>query len=70
MKVVSVEKLLYSVREGAAVIGTGKSKMWELVSRGDIESVKVDGLRKIPADALRAYVEGLRSKHSPDRASA
>jgi excisionase family DNA binding protein len=56
-----VERLLYSVPEGAALIGTGKSKMWELVARGEIESVKVDGLRKIPADALTAYVERLRA---------
>lgn len=59
-----MEQLLYSVREAAAIVGVGKSKMWELVARGEIESVKVDALRKIPAGALTAYVERLRAAQS------
>jgi hypothetical protein len=35
--------------------------MFELIARGEIESVKIGRLRKIPADALAAYVERLRA---------
>jgi len=63
-EVTGVEQLLYSVREAAGIVGVGKSKMWELVARGEIESIKVDALRKIPADALTAYVERLRAEQA------
>jgi excisionase family DNA binding protein len=62
--VTGVEQLLYSVREAAVIVGVGKSKMWEIVARGDVESVKIDALRKIPADALTAYVKRLRAEQS------
>jgi excisionase family DNA binding protein len=68
--VAGVEQLLYSVREAAEIVGVGKSKMWELVGRGEIESVKVDALRKIPADALTSYVKRLRAEQAVDAVPA
>jgi excisionase family DNA binding protein len=66
----AVEQLLYSPREGAAIIDVGRSKMWELIARGEIESVKIDGLRKIPAEALTTYVERLRAKSASETVTA
>jgi excisionase family DNA binding protein len=51
--------LLYRVPEAARLLALGPSKMWELIARGDIESVKIDGSRRISRDAIEAYVARL-----------
>jgi excisionase family DNA binding protein len=55
------EKLLFSPEDGAELLDIGRSQMFELISRGEIESVKIGRLRKIPREALTAYIEGLRA---------
>jgi excisionase family DNA binding protein len=55
------EKLLHSPEAAAELLDVGRSQMFELIARGEIESVKIGRLRKIPADALTAYVERLRA---------
>jgi excisionase family DNA binding protein len=55
------EMLLYSPQEAAELLGVGRSQMFELIGRGDVESVKIGRLRKIPREALTAYVERLRA---------
>lgn len=55
--------MLYRVPEAAALLSIGRSKMWELVARGEIRSVKIDGARRIPAAALSDYVERLGEEH-------
>jgi excisionase family DNA binding protein len=54
------ERLLFTVPEAAAMLGIGKSKMWELVSTGAVRSVLVHGRsRRISAQALTELVERL-----------
>lgn len=55
------ERFLYRVGEVGELFGIGRSKMWELVSRGEIESVKIDGSRRITRQAIESYVDGLRA---------
>lgn len=52
--------LTYSVPNAAKMLDIGVRKMWELVSTGRIESIKIDTSRRIPRAALVAYVESLR----------
>lgn len=54
------DKLLCSPQEAAELLGVGRSQMFELIGRREIESVKIGRLRKIPREALTAYVDGLR----------
>lgn len=54
------EQLLYRVGEAAAMLGLGKSKVWELIARNELESVKIDGARRVPAEAVADYVRRLR----------
>ena len=58
-----MEPLLHPVEEAAQLLGIGRSQMFELIARGDVESVKIGRLRRIPADALTTYVERLRAEH-------
>jgi excisionase family DNA binding protein len=53
------DRLLYRVGEAAQLLGISRSKAWELLARGDIESVKIDGARRITRDAIEAYVARL-----------
>jgi len=52
--------VLLTVAEAARRLSLSRSKVYALIARGEIESVKVDGSRRVPADALVAYVRGLR----------
>jgi excisionase family DNA binding protein len=57
-----VTKLLVSIDEGCEVVGVKRSKMYELLATGEIESVKIGKSRRIPVDALEEYVSRLRSE--------
>jgi excisionase family DNA binding protein len=51
--------LLLSVEEAAAQLRIGRSRMFDLIRRGKVLSVKVGGSRRIPYDSLQAYVDEL-----------
>lgn len=55
-----VPVLLLRVEEAARRLGIGRSSMYRLLASGDIESVRVGGLRRIPVPALDDYVDRLR----------
>ena len=51
-----MDKLLLTADEAAQVLGIGRSKVYELLASRQLASVKIGTCRRIPADALRAYV--------------
>lgn len=55
----SDERLLLSVVEAARRLGIGRTLMYELLADGQIQSVHVGRLHKVPARALDAYVARL-----------
>ena len=58
-----MEKLLLKDSEACAAIGVSRTVLWDLLRRGEIESLKIGRSRRIPADALATYVERLRSEN-------
>ena len=54
------ERLLLTVAEAARRLGIGRSLMYELLASSEVESIHVGRLRRIPADALAAYVDRQR----------
>lgn len=52
--------LLLTVEEAARRLGIGRTMCFALIASGELESVKVGSLRRIPADALAVYVARLR----------
>jgi excisionase family DNA binding protein len=48
--------MLYRVPEAARKLAISESKMWELLARGEIASLKIDGSRRVTPGALEAYV--------------
>lgn len=51
-----VERLLYRPAEAAEALGVSRSKMYELMNRGDIPWVLVGHSRRVPVDALRQLI--------------
>ncbi len=52
--------LLVPVEEAARLLGLSRTKVFSLISSGELESVKIGRLRRVPRAALDAYVAGLR----------
>lgn len=55
------EKLLYSTAEACTRLNIGKTKLFELIRSGQLESVLIGSARLIPADACTDLVDRLRS---------
>lgn len=57
-----MQKLLYRVEEAAGVLSLGRSKVYELISRGAIRAVKIDGATRIPADEIESFVARVKAE--------
>jgi excisionase family DNA binding protein len=53
------ERVLLTVEEAAERLHIGKTKTYALVKSGEIESVLIGRLRRIPIDAINAYAARL-----------
>lgn len=54
-----MSRLLLTVKEAAETLGIGRSKFYELLKRGELDSVYIDGSRRVPTSALEEYVARL-----------
>jgi excisionase family DNA binding protein len=52
-----MERMLLKPTEAAEVIGLGRSKTYELISKGQIPSVRIGKSVRVPVAALRNWVE-------------
>lgn len=52
------EKLLLKPEEAAAALGISRSRLYELMAAKLIPSVTIGRSRRVPAAALRVWVEG------------
>jgi excisionase family DNA binding protein len=56
------DRLLLTPTEAAQTLGIGRSKMYELLMAGAIESVLIGAARRVPVDSLSDYVRQLRQR--------
>jgi excisionase family DNA binding protein len=56
------QQLLYKPEDAAAVLGIGRSKVFELMATGALESVQIGRSRRVPRAACVEYVERLRKR--------
>lgn len=54
--------LLYTVAGAAKRLSIGRSSVYELLATKQLESITIGRMRRIPADALDAFVITLRSR--------
>ena len=52
-----MEQVLLKPEEAARALSLGRSKVYELLASGSLESITIGKSRRIPADALRRWVD-------------
>lgn len=62
-----ISPVLLTVEEAAGALRIGRTRMYGLLREGRVRSVKIGNSRRIPVDALHAYVKGLTEPRGPER---
>ncbi len=62
--------VLLTVEEAARRLRIGRTLCYRLIGSGELESVPVGRLRRVPADAVNDYVARLRAANRPTLAAA
>jgi excisionase family DNA binding protein len=55
---------MLSVEQAAEALGIGRTTTYALVKSGQLESVLIGRLRRIPADAIDAYTTRLEAEQA------
>ncbi|WP_214415596.1 helix-turn-helix domain-containing protein [Sphaerisporangium fuscum] len=58
----SVEKLFYRPNEAAIALGISRTAVFRLIKTGELQSIKREGYRLLPAWALRDYARALEAE--------
>ena len=63
-------RLLLTVPEAAEALAISRSKLYELIAAGLVRSVRIDGSRRVPVEALETYVATLLNREETEHAKA
>jgi excisionase family DNA binding protein len=63
-------QLLLTVPEAAKALAISRSKLYELIAAGLVRSVRIDGSRRVPVEALETYVAHLLHQEETTDAKA
>ena len=55
--------LLVTAQEAADILGVGRTKLYELINRGELRPVHIGRSLRLPVAELERFVEGLRSNN-------
>ncbi|GAA3956954.1 hypothetical protein GCM10022384_07580 [Streptomyces marokkonensis] len=58
------DRLLYDAKEVARLLSVGITTAKTLIGNGQIRSIKISRSRRVPADALREYVDRLDAEQN------
>ena len=58
-------RLLLSPVEAAKALSVSRSKLYRLLKQGRLESVRLDGNRRIPVSSLESFVRSLHLDATP-----
>ncbi len=56
------EPITVRIREACRITGIGRSKLYELIAEGEIETIKVGAMTLVPVAGLRAFIEARRER--------
>jgi excisionase family DNA binding protein len=59
-------RLLLTVPEAAEALAISRSKLYELFAAGLVRSVRIDGSRRVPIEALETYITHLIDQEAAD----
>ena len=57
-------RLLLTVPEAAEALAISRSKLYQLLATGAVDSIRIDGSRRIPVSALTDYITRLTRKEA------
>lgn len=60
-------RLVLTIEQAARRLGIGRTLMYSLVMTGEVESVTIGRLRRIPVECLAEYVTKLRTAQQTDQ---
>ncbi|WP_412103437.1 helix-turn-helix domain-containing protein [Sphingomonas sp. R647] len=60
-RIADMEPLTVRIAEACRITGIGRSKLYELIAAGEIETIKVGAITLIPLNGIRALVDRGRS---------
>ena len=63
-------RLLFTVPEAAEALAISRSKLYELLAAGLVRSVRIDGSRRVPLEALETYAATLLDQEEAIHAQA
>ena len=49
--------LLYTPKQTARLLAVSTAKAYELIARGELDSFKIDGSRRVPRAAIERYIQ-------------
>ena len=58
-----VAPVLLTPEQAAEALAIGRWKLYDLLRRGELQSFRIGGLRRIPASALVDFVAALQRRH-------
>jgi excisionase family DNA binding protein len=63
------ERVLLTAEEAAERLGIGRTFMFKLIRTGEIESVQIGRLRRVPASAIQDYATQLANRRTHTHAA-
>ena len=61
------ERMFYRVTEVAELIGCSRTTIYSLVAAGEIPTVRIGGMLRVPAEAVRKLGQANKEKEEQDR---
>ena len=62
--------ILFTVEEVADILHIGRSTVFNLIKEKKIQSVKLGRSRRVPVDAMKAYVDSLLAESSAGQSAS
>jgi excisionase family DNA binding protein len=53
------DRVLLTVEEAAEQLGIGRTLMYKLIAHGEVESIRIGRLRRVPTSAIQDYARRL-----------
>jgi len=61
----TISPRLYTPAEAAEALGISRSKLYQLLAAGRLESIRIGACRRIPVDALEQFIGSLDGSEKP-----
>ena len=57
-------RMMLTPEQAAEALGIGRTTIFALIKSGEIESIRIGRLRRVPADAIKAYTSRLSTEQN------